>query len=316
MSRIAVIFNPHAKLNAAEPERADRLSAVLDGAGEVVVTDDREQLAEAAAELAAAGPDLVGMCGGDGTFHIVLSALIPAYRKAGRGLPTLALLRGGSMNTNRWNLNLQEDADVELAVLRDLLLAGRYVPQQRVPVLRVSEDAREEMYGFIWGVGYATNLLDEYYSGKWEIGPWRAVEMVYRVIAAAVTRNDMLPRLAKRFEAKVSIDGEPVGFDDYGAILAGTLEAVGIGFRPLYRARRQARRFHVLTTGLTIRQLVSQVHRVFAGKPLSGEPHRDQIASSIRVAGEAQLRYQLDGELYEAAEIAVDVGPEIDIASV
>src|SRR5512134_3085661 len=97
MGGIGIVNNPLARRNRRRPGVARRLAAQLDGDGELVDASTPEELALALERFRAARIDVLGVNGGDGTAHVVLTAFVRAYR--GAPLPRVLLLRGGAMNT-------------------------------------------------------------------------------------------------------------------------------------------------------------------------------------------------------------------------
>ncbi len=89
--------NPRARRNQRRPGAVARLRARLDGDGEVLDASTPEELEVAVRRFQAAEIDVLGVNGGDGTGHVVLTAFARAY--GSRPLPRVLLLRGGAMNT-------------------------------------------------------------------------------------------------------------------------------------------------------------------------------------------------------------------------
>ena len=311
MGRIAVITNPHAKGNRSHPDRAARLASILGDRGAVFETTRLDQIADVCREALAMEPDLLCFCGGDGTNHLVLSALIPACRQAGRALPALHFLRGGSMNTVGWSIGLRCTAEKALAKIVELHGAGRAFPTTRLGTLAV--DGR---HGFLFGDGYAFHFLEEYYAATADSGPRRAMEIVSKAITATVTGGDFLARLSRTVTGRLAVDGREIGFPAYGMILAGFTEYLGVGFKSLYRAREREGFFHVVATALPPMRILAQLHRFFTGKPLQGKDHFDALARELVFEAPEPEGYFLDGELYAARELVITPGPVVEVAVV
>jgi diacylglycerol kinase family enzyme len=309
MGHVVVITNPHAKQNARDPERFDRLTRLVGDQGVVYETREREQLPQIAADLVHQDIDLLGICGGDGTNHIVLTALLQAYLPAGRPLPPVVLLRGGSMNTIGWNVGIRCAAEKKLGDLLEKRALGQPWTLINARTIHVNDH-----YGFIFGNGYVVNFLREYYASSLSSGPLRAADITYRATVSVFTRGDMAARLGKRYEAEVTVDGRRLDYPSFGMILVGSMEYLGIGFKALYKARQDLEHFHVFATALPPIKIAAQVHRFYAGKPLQGSPHFDEQARELRLRCAEPLDYQLDGELYVAADQSISLGPVLTIA--
>ena len=94
---IGTVVNPRARKNAEDPARIGRLGQILDTEGIVRQARTLDEIADIAREFRGSGIDILGIDGGDGTIHHTISAFIPIYGDA--GLPPIAILRGGTMNT-------------------------------------------------------------------------------------------------------------------------------------------------------------------------------------------------------------------------
>jgi len=98
MERIGIIINPHAKKNRKMKINPADLYREIGGAHvEVRVTRSLDEVFTAAEEFRRMGISYLGVCGGDGTLHHVLSRFLHVYR--GAELPTLVILKGGTMDT-------------------------------------------------------------------------------------------------------------------------------------------------------------------------------------------------------------------------
>ena len=97
MSGIGIIYNPHARANrTGATERVRRLETTVGDDGLVRVTHSLDDLREAASEFHRHRVDTVGVCGGDGSYHCMLSAMDSIYD--GEPLPKLLPLRAGTIN--------------------------------------------------------------------------------------------------------------------------------------------------------------------------------------------------------------------------
>ncbi len=308
LGQLAVVYNPHAKLNKKHPERLERLTAIVGDGGVVYETRQLDELPRLGQELAALDIDLLCICGGDGTNQLVLTALLPAYLAAQRPIPPIYFLKGGSMNTIGWSLGLRFSAESALASLIARRRQGEQFETAPQNTLRVNDK-----YGMLFGNGYAINFLEEYYSANSDPGPRRAAEIAYKAISSVITRGDMFQRLARQFRAEVTLDGRRLEFPAYGMILIGTVEYIGIGFKSLYRAHEAPDRFHAVFTMLTPGKILAQLHRFYAGRPLTGECHVDELAREVIIRAEQPLGYTLDGELYSSQELNITTGPTVPV---
>ena len=307
MRRLAVIINPNAHGNSKVPGRLADFQKRIGDAGEVHLTNHTSDLPTVCRDLAASDCDLIGICGGDGTNHLVITDLIKAYESVTRPLPAIVFLRGGSMNTIGWNVGVRKNAEESIDLLvRKIRDGGEF---KTIPLGTMKINDR---YGFFYGNGYAANWLKEYY-GNTKTGAMRAVETTMQSIASVLTGKGMFERIRKQFDADVTIDGVAVPFYTHGMIFASCIEYIGILFRPLYRARERADRFHVIDTALLPKEILFQLNRFFIGKPMRGRCHVDTLAQQMEIRATCPLTYTIDGELYEADCIQIESGPPIEV---
>ena len=308
MGFIGVITNPYAKKNSKLSDRVERFSEILGDSGEVHQTDQLDQIDQVCQRFLDKDPDLIAICGGDGTNHLVFTDLIRVYLEAGKPLPPVHFLLGGSMNTIAWNNGLKQPAEKTLSDLVEKLKAGTAFQTVRQSTIKVNR-----WYGFFFGNGYAVNFLDEYYNSKFESGPGRAAQITFQAISSILAGGDMFKRLARQTQAELFVDGKPVDGDSFGMVMASFIAHIGLGFKPLYRARESEDRFHLLITSLTPGAILAQIHRMYSGKRLVGEQHIDQLAAEVIIQAPKPIGYTLDGELYRDEELIITPGPVLDL---
>ena len=113
MGGIGIVNNPRSSRNRRHPETGARLARLLDGQGLVADASTPDELHRALETFRAAGIDTLGVNGGDGTNHYVLTAAVAAW--GAEPLPRLLVLRGGTMNTLASNHGLRGDPEALLS---------------------------------------------------------------------------------------------------------------------------------------------------------------------------------------------------------
>jgi len=306
--KIGVILNPNAKKNMKLEKRKTAFEKIIGGAGFVIQTDNIELIGKSCGKLVEEKVDLIGICGGDGTNHLVVTDVVKEYKKANSPPPLIYLMEGGSMNTIRWNLGIKGSSEDNLKNIVGKLENNLNFQIKKVATLKVNEQ-----YGFIFGNGYASAFLFEYYNSKIDSGPKRAAEITGRIIWSLITGGDLIKRIMSQYKAGFVIDGQPAGLDSYGLVLAGTLPAIGLMFKPLYRATEELDKFHLIASSLKPGDFARQIHRFFSGKRIKGENHIDTLASELKITTDEPLVYQLDGELYSEKSVNVSIGPVLNM---
>lgn len=304
MPGIGVITNPRSRANKRDPGAMRRLGYLLGSRGEAAATLSLDDLYRVAEEFKKADIDVLGINGGDGTIHHTLTAFLRTYGDA--PLPLVAILRGGTMNTIANSLGIKGDPPRMLFELVDRYHAGLGFDVFENPVLAVGD-----AWGFIFGNGLIFNFLDAYY-GTGHPSPSTAASLLGRAMASAAIGGPLARRITRRFHARVTVDGVPWACDDFLAVTAATVEQLGLGSRPFYRARERADAFHLLGIHApSAASIAVEIPRVFLGRPLRRDKVIDTLAREV-IFEAPQLEYIIDGDTYRAPDrLRVALGPSL-----
>jgi diacylglycerol kinase family enzyme len=305
---LGVIFNPNALGVRRRHGLRDRLSAILGRAGELVETRVPEELAQAVVRFQRAGVGLVATCGGDGTNLATITEVVRAYGPG--ALPTLAFLRGGTVNTVAENLKIHGEPDEILARLVSWLARGEEPPQTGQDLLQVNG-----LYGFLFAAAMGARFLEAYYGGPRPGTAWAGI-LAARTVASSLIDGAFARWLFAPVDAELEVDGAPAALDGGGPrlLVASTVPDVGIGMRVAWQAGRQPARFHLVASRLSTTRMALQLHRVLGGLPLRGGPHLDRLAQRARISFAAPQTFTLDGELFRERQVEIAVGPRLWIA--
>jgi diacylglycerol kinase family enzyme len=310
MGGIGIVNNPRSRRNRRLPKLAGRLRAQLGDDGEVADASTPDELARAVERFRAAGVDLVGVNGGDGTGHFVLTALARAFGEA--PLPRVVLLRGGAMNTVAHGHGIGGGPE---RILREVLIRRRHgFPLRTVArdLLRVSADGGEARYGFIFGTGVIVAFLEAYY-GTGRPSPATAALLVARGIASALMGGPFAEVLTRRAALRVATDGDDWEDGNYLTVAAGSTPDAGFGFRAFHRCGEQPGFFHAVGITGTVGQLARSLPRLRSGRPWRRHVAQDEVARELVVEGDAP-RFTVDGDLYAAERVVrVETGPAVEI---
>ena len=269
-----------------------------------------EELECAVERFRAAGVDVVGVNGGDGTGHFVLTALTRAY--AGAPLPRVLLLRGGAMNTVAHGHGIGGGPE---SILREVLIRRRHGYPLRTAVrdlLRVSADGSEARYGFIFGTGAIVAFLEAYYESR-QPSPATAALLIARSIGSAMLGGPFAAALTRRDPLRVTTDGDEWEDASYLAVAAGSTPDAGFGFRAFARCGEQPGFFHAVGVTGTVGQLARSLPRLRSGRPWRRSVAQDEVARELVLEGDAP-KFTVDGDLYRAeATVRVETGPPVEI---
>lgn len=303
---IGVIVNPEAAGNVNPRERVRRLTALLDGGGWVRETESVDSLNGVAAEFRARAVGVVAVCGGDGSFSRALSAVVRAYGDA--PLPLLLPLRGGTMNTIARAVGApRAGPEVVVAKLLERRRAGQ--PERIVErdILRVNGDD----YGFMVGAGTIVGFLKAYYAGHRQ-GPIGAASLLGRLVLSLVGGGKLARDTFTWLEADVSCDGLRVPFRHFSVIYASSIDQIGLGFRPTYRAGTEPGRFHLIAGPLAGREFLRCVPAMLRGRPTESSQIFDRSARRVVVEFQHASSYMIDGDvLGTTTRLCIETGPRV-----
>jgi diacylglycerol kinase (ATP) len=304
---VAIVLNPGAGEDRTGDRRLKNLRAMA-GSRAVIFSTEERGLVDAIAEgVRERGVDTVAVIGGDGTVSYVLSALERAF--AGAHMPRIALLRGGTMNTTANALGIARRKPEEL--LRRLLATPQPSESVRRATLRV-----EGRLGFLFSTGAMVGFLDVLYEARATKQGSRALNLVARGSWEALTGGKLIERIEKPVLARVRVDGVAHPGRSYTLLAAGTIERIGLGFRPFPRVASAADGFQVFAFHASLQALALQLPRIRRGLPMPPDYGCDPLGRQLEIETNGErIRYALDGDLYEARSnrLIVEAGPQLDI---
>lgn len=291
MGGIAVLLNPFAGGNHDGGARAGRLSRIVGEHGEVLSPASLAELDEAVARAIDRSPDILALCGGDGSYFRALSALQRVLGEA--PWPAILPLPAGTIN------NLTH-AVRSLSRSPERLLAGvvadrvRGIPHQVADcdLFRVGEDE----VGYIFGAGMIVNFLRAYDASP-NPSPLSAAGLIARLVGSAAIGGELQAKIFQPFEADVVCDGERVPHRSYRMLIASSVRAIGLGFEPFYMAGRKPGHVHVLGGPARASRLIRNLPRFRRGLPANDPQLYDNVAGEMNVEFERPAWYTINGDL-------------------
>ncbi len=306
MPGIGVLTNPRSRKNLRNPGLAQRLSYVVGDAGKLVAPGGLSELEHAVQQFRERDIDIVAINGGDGTAHVALGALRRVY---GDALPRIALLRGGTMNTVASGLGLRGDPETLLGRLVTAVYAG-------TPIQSVSRNlmvVNDEHVGFLFGNGLISNFLEVYYEHP-EPSPSSAVWLLVRAVGSVLVGGPLSQQLTRPLKCRVTVDGREWPELPYMSVAAGTVDDIGVGFRPFYRAPSFPGYFHAIAPGCTAAQFVPQLPHIWRARPTTRPDIVDQLGKHMVIEAEEPLNFMLDGDFHRGGQrIEVRIGPRVEL---
>ena len=305
MSGIGIILNPHSRSNLKNPDRADQLGFIVGDKGSCHETRDPKDVERLAAEFKERGIEILGISGGDGTVHMTLTTFIEVY--GDKPLPKIAFLRGGTMNNTANIIGVKGSPE---KILSNLILKyheDKPFKESEVDILKINGN-----YGFLFGMGAVHNFIEDYVSTDGKPSPARGLFILSKCITSAVFQTKYSRKICERFDARITVDDEPVPFKNYTMLMTGTIETLGFGFNPLYRARTKPGEFQFVGISTTPRDLLMKFPYALMSRPPKSEDYYDCMGKKMVLEFDQPMPYQIDGEpMAETDRIEIGVGPRL-----
>jgi diacylglycerol kinase family enzyme len=307
MGGIGIVVNPRSRQNQRDPRAALRLARTLGDHGVVRTAKSKDDLARIAEDFRNLKIDVLGISGGDGTNYVTITGFLEVYDD--EPLPPLAFLRGGTFNTVANAVGVPRGRPDGLLAR----LIRRYAARE--PLLTVERQIMRigNHYGFIFGTGVLYGFISDYNQAEVRDAFWAAKVLgraSANVVAGRPTPVDM------RWEGKVTIEGgEDFPERDYLAVAAGTVDQIGLGFRPFYRADHAPDTFHILGIHTTAVGFVRKLPDVWQARPMGPDHTYDKITSrAVLESRTGVVQYMCDGDLHEhVGPLTLESGPRVRI---
>jgi diacylglycerol kinase family enzyme len=312
MSGIGVVVNPRSRRNQRDPGAASRLARQLGDHGVVRTAGSIDELYRIAEDFRRLSIDVLGISGGDGTNHITLTGFIDVY--GGSALPQIAFLRGGTMNTVANSVGVRRGRPEGLLER----LVRSYAARTTAPLKDVERHVMRigDHYGFLFGTGAIHGFLAEYYRDG-EPSPAVAARTLFRGIGSAIVQGPMVRRMCAPFRGSVELEDGTVWEErDYFAVGAGTIDQIGLGFRPFPRYGEAPSSFHLLGIHTSPVGFVADLPRIHRARPMrEGKTYEAVVSRALVRSTEAPLKYMVDGDLHEVRgrEVELSTGPRVRI---
>lgn len=306
-SAIGVVYNPRAGGARRDPKGALRLARQLGDRGVLAEPRSLDELHRAAESFRAQGVSVVGVVGGDGTSNRAVTACRLVYGDA--AIPTLAMLRGGTMNTVANACGVPRGRPEGL--LRKLM-----AHDAAAGIIERNTLSIGDRVGFLFGTGVVVGFLRAYYAAG-EPSPVVAARVLARAIGSTLVGGPFARAMTAPVDVRVSVDGVAWPSTRYLTVAAGTVEEIGLGFRPFYRASEAHGRLHLLGVYASPARFASELPRIHRALPMrDGAAHEALVDSATLTFDDGVARYMFDGDLVDApGPLTLRAGPRVRIAT-
>lgn len=310
--RVVVLSNPYSGRNKRDPGLSARLRALLPEPHALLEPQDPEHADALAAELLDRGDlGVLAVNGGDGTLAHFLSAF--ARQRGDRPMPTVALLRGGTMNTVAHGIGLQGRPE---PILRRVLRRQQDGQPQPIAIrhlMRVRDGVGPDRYGFLFGNGLVSNFLEVYYEGG-DASPLKAAKVLARAVLSALTGGEFTRRLIRRVEVTVSLDGQTWPARSFVSVTAGTVDDMGFGFKPFWQVVRHPGKLQAIGFACGAPAIALRVPGTLFSRPWNHPEIHDHLGERLVLSGEGRLAYMIEGDFHWGGQmIEVSVGPAVPL---
>lgn len=305
MSGIGVITNPRSRANRRNPRLAKRLGYILGERGELAQPSDLDALDATARLFRERDIDILCVNGGDGTLHKAMTAMVRAY--GDHPLPKVAILRGGTMNTIAKSMGIYGKPSDILDYVVDAYHADEPMPTVRRWLLEV-----DGHYGFLFGTGVMARYLEAYYEGS-EPSPSKAAWVLLKAVFSAIVGGSFAARMVEPEPLTVLADGLAWTPPAYVSVGAGTVDDVGLGFRPFFKAPTHPGHFHAVGIATSTLGVVRALPYIWRARFPDDELVVDQVVKELIIRGREPVKYMLDGDFFPGTEeVRLRIGPGVD----
>ena len=307
MGGIGVITNPRSRRNRRNPALARQLAYVLGEQGQLAAPHDFDALHRVAEHFKERQIDILAVNGGDGTTHVALTAFQKVY--GDDPLPRIALLRGGTMNTMASGMGIRGRPDQLLGQLVQAYHSGAPLRTTQRNCLLVNDQV-----GFLFGNGLLSNFLEVYYEGS-EPSPLKSARLLAQAVFSTVVGGALSRKLRRRVKLRVTVDGVPWDNDDWLTVAIGTVDNIGLQFRPFPRVVSHPGHLEILGVSGTLGDLARQLPAIRLARSLNhpGFPH--QIAKSVVLEAEEPQGFMVDGDFHNTGQrLEIRPGPRLTFA--
>lgn len=310
MAPVAVVTNPRSRHNRRNPALGPALAGMLGEKGELLSPADLPALSETAARFRDRGGEVLGVNGGDGTLHQVLTAVVRAYGDA--PLPSIVVLRSGTMNIVADSVGMRIGPEEALSNLVDARHHGQPIPSTTRRLLKVEIDDQPPQYGFLSGNGLIARFLEVYYE-KPEPTPLHAAWLLARAAASVFVRGKLAQRLTRPYLGGVAADGRALEGERWVAVAIGSIEQMGLGFRVFPRVAEGADHFQYVALGGSMVDTARELPSLYRGHGVHRPADRTDLATTLELTSHEPIQLMLDGDFYVAhgGRVRYSLGPSV-----
>ena len=315
MSNIHILTNPLSGKNRKHPTRFEKMMSV---ATQNCLTENTltthqphglDALLESIESIKESEADILCIDGGDGTIHQVFTALWKVYG-TNTPYPTIALLKGGTMNNVARNVGVGFWTTAESLLKR--IVSGGDLKQRSQHPLIVSNSSGVERSGFIYGNAALAPFMQDYYEGA-PPSPLKGFLMFCRATLSAIFGMAYSKKMMPPVEIQIFVDGDAIPKSTYTLIGVSTVADVGFYCRPFYHTLKQHNIVQLLGMTCSPLHIAKVIPKLWLAKPTKKSYIKDIVGQQIRFEYSNPHISTIDGDVYPAETMdTVRVGPPVE----
>lgn len=138
--------------------------------------------------------------------------------------------------------------------------------------------------------------------------------MLATLTGSVLLRRPLGRGLFTPLAASLRCDRVRVPFEAYTVIYASTIEDIGLGFRPTYRARERPGHVHVFAGPIGALEFIRCLPSIKRARPTGSSNVYDGLARTVDVEFRQPTFYMVDGDIMEpTAFLTVEPGPLVRV---
>ncbi|MEC7984907.1 MAG: diacylglycerol kinase family protein [Myxococcota bacterium] len=303
MKSIKVISNPNSGHNRKNPRHLQTLSKILQNELYLPTLD---QLSNTIQRFQEERLEILGISGGDGTIHQVLTTLNEVYQD--NPWPKIVLLPSGTMNNIAKNTGFKKRSTVILRKVMDKIRTN-----QPFQIIKKRPLIVGNRVGFIFGFGGIAQFLDAYYEGG-NPSQLKAATLLTRAIGSAFINGSFVKKVFRPTAVDIRVDGRSyIQHKRFTVAGISTLADLGFGFRPFYRTLTN----HEVAQFIGFTQppiwIALALPKIRLASAIQSERVADECGATFTLKPESPMKYTIDGDLYTVSDtLDLTLGPMLE----
>lgn len=273
-------------------------------------TSTVDEIADVARVFLAREIDILGIIGGDGSTHRILTEFLRVYGE--HPLPRVALLCGGSHNAHAASIGIRGRPEKLLDCLIRQYRSGGHFCTTRRSMLRV-EDGEETRHGFILATGFKYRFIREL-NARGLNSSLKIVLLFLSWFFSYSSRRKNLMEMFRLEPGTITISGEMLPWELNNCVSASGVEQAGLGFVAHPRANETPHTFQADAFRVRPGTFARLLWACRRGRLPEHNDYYCTITDHLVYEAPEKVSYVLDGELYNGGtRLDVRTGPRIDL---